>query len=434
MSYSRKDADVVRRLVSALERSGHDVWVDVDDIPVGTWAAQIVQAIRGSDLVLLVLSPASVASSEVPKEVSLAASRHVPIVPIVLGLPGEIPGEIAYHIAGQQRLTIDAKDTAKGIQAVVRAIDGTVPASSVDLDLPTAHGRPAVAVLEADVTRFYSLVRSQIGEPDALKVDVEEVAGRLDPAEEVLGVDAVSRYGAVVSGSLIAVTTRRVIVSSTPTILSALRRRKVTEMAIGDIASIARTFDVDDAILTFHFKPPPDRFTPKPAAVVVSKHRSRELAKLIMSAPAYAGEIVAGHRHGTITPPASTAVRSQGEQLYCADRSSYVRWCTWQGIAPHGLGEVQDAVARAYEKGGVSVAWYEGELYGESLRGRQSMGFGSRQSTHCEPAESIDGGEVAVVAISSANPHGRNFVDFGSNERNVRRILDDVRKGGLDLS
>jgi len=131
VSYSRRDARPVRSIADALERRGHDVWIDVEDIAVGAWAGRIVEAIRQSDVVLLVLTSASATSREVAKEVSLAASRHVPIIPVVIAPSVEIPSEIAYHIAGQQRITVDPRDLATGVRAVIRAVEASTTQTQV---------------------------------------------------------------------------------------------------------------------------------------------------------------------------------------------------------------------------------------------------------------------------------------------------------------
>src|SRR5688500_10398533 len=123
VSYSRRDARPVRAITDALARRGHDAWLDAEDIGGGAWAGRTVEAMRQSDVFLRVLTSASVASAEVAKEVSLAASRRVPIIPVVIGPPVEIPSQIAYHIAGQQRITVDPSEFATGVRAVIRAIE-----------------------------------------------------------------------------------------------------------------------------------------------------------------------------------------------------------------------------------------------------------------------------------------------------------------------
>jgi TIR domain len=105
VSYSRRDAAFVTRLVSVLEHDGHDVWVDTEDIRGSEeWRASIVRGIRLAEVVLLVISPSSMASPEVDREVAVAAQEGRRIVPIVL-TPAPMADGIGYELAGIQQVT-----------------------------------------------------------------------------------------------------------------------------------------------------------------------------------------------------------------------------------------------------------------------------------------------------------------------------------------
>src|SRR4029078_10094636 len=105
VSYSRTDAQFVRQLTAALEADGHDVWVDTQDI-VGSeqWRASIVAAVQRADAVLLVVSPRSMASPNVEREVTVAAEESRRIVPLVLE-PAEMTGSILFELAGTQQIS-----------------------------------------------------------------------------------------------------------------------------------------------------------------------------------------------------------------------------------------------------------------------------------------------------------------------------------------
>ena len=73
LSYARRDQVFADHLVTALEARGVNVWLDREDIPGGAaWESAIGEALSASSAVLVVLSPASVTSEYVPKELSLA--------------------------------------------------------------------------------------------------------------------------------------------------------------------------------------------------------------------------------------------------------------------------------------------------------------------------------------------------------------------------
>jgi len=105
VSYSRSDAQFVAQLTHALEADGHDVWVDTDDI-VGSeqWRASIVAGVQRADAVLLIVSPRSMASPNVEREVTVAAEESRRIVPVVLE-HAEMTGSILFVLAGAQQIS-----------------------------------------------------------------------------------------------------------------------------------------------------------------------------------------------------------------------------------------------------------------------------------------------------------------------------------------
>lgn len=95
ISYSRHDLDFVRGLVAALEDRGKDVWVDVEDIaPASPWAADLRDAIAGSDAFVFVISPHSVASPQCARELENAVSAGKRIVPVCLQRADDVPAPL----------------------------------------------------------------------------------------------------------------------------------------------------------------------------------------------------------------------------------------------------------------------------------------------------------------------------------------------------
>ena len=84
ISYSRHDLAFVRRLAAGLEGRGKDVWVDLDDIlPSAPWMAEIREAIAEADVVVVVLSPSSVASPVCETELQAAVDLNKRLIPVV---------------------------------------------------------------------------------------------------------------------------------------------------------------------------------------------------------------------------------------------------------------------------------------------------------------------------------------------------------------
>src|SRR5438270_4218242 len=81
LSYSRKNAVRAQRLVEWLEREGHDVWRDDDDIGAGaSFSSEIEKALKDSDAVLVLWSAESVQSAWVRDEAGLGrdAGKLIP--------------------------------------------------------------------------------------------------------------------------------------------------------------------------------------------------------------------------------------------------------------------------------------------------------------------------------------------------------------------
>jgi hypothetical protein len=109
VSYSRDDAPFVTELVHHLESVGHDVWVDTEDIRGSEqWRASIVAGITNADLVLLVVSPTSMASDNVAREIAVAAEQHRRIIPVVVRA-ADMTGNAAFEIAGLQQISFEER-------------------------------------------------------------------------------------------------------------------------------------------------------------------------------------------------------------------------------------------------------------------------------------------------------------------------------------
>lgn len=83
VSYSQPDRSQAFEIVSQLEACGIKVWVAPRDIaPSSEWAAEIIEAIGASKIMVLVFSGASNSSPQVRREVERAVHRQVPILTV----------------------------------------------------------------------------------------------------------------------------------------------------------------------------------------------------------------------------------------------------------------------------------------------------------------------------------------------------------------
>lgn len=85
ISYSRIDIDFVRKLHGCLEENGLEIWVDWENIPLGTdWWQEIVEGIQGADAFLFVISPDSVSSQVCGQEFQVALDNGKCLAPILI--------------------------------------------------------------------------------------------------------------------------------------------------------------------------------------------------------------------------------------------------------------------------------------------------------------------------------------------------------------
>jgi len=83
-SYARADSEFVLKLAEDLRSIGTNLWLDQLDIPGGArWDRAVEEALHASPCLLVVLSPASVASNNVMDEVSFGLETDKRIVPIL---------------------------------------------------------------------------------------------------------------------------------------------------------------------------------------------------------------------------------------------------------------------------------------------------------------------------------------------------------------
>jgi len=69
ISYARIDEGFARQIASLLSKEGLSVWIDVEDIPAGErWSNAIQQGLDKAEVMLLIVTPESMASKNVADE------------------------------------------------------------------------------------------------------------------------------------------------------------------------------------------------------------------------------------------------------------------------------------------------------------------------------------------------------------------------------
>ena len=84
VSYSREDLEFVLRLAKDLKAKGAKVWMDRLDIRPGQrWEVEIEAAVDACSRMLVILSPAAIASKNVLAEASLAIDEGKVVIPVL---------------------------------------------------------------------------------------------------------------------------------------------------------------------------------------------------------------------------------------------------------------------------------------------------------------------------------------------------------------
>lgn len=151
ISYSRKDKEVVDRLIDQLSKAGYPLWVDTEDVRGGElWQQAIVKALEACPAFILILSPHSVVSDHVRRELDLAIENKKPVLPVLIK-PTELTAALKYQLAGVQYIDL-GRDFQAGLQDLQRSLE----ASGIQ---PQAAVSPSQGVQPPGKWRFWRRYR-----------------------------------------------------------------------------------------------------------------------------------------------------------------------------------------------------------------------------------------------------------------------------------
>jgi WD40 repeat protein len=173
VSYSRRDAGFVTRLVAALNERGKEAWVDVDGIrDAEVFPAALRTAVEGSDGFVFVISPDSIASAYCAQEIEHAVELNKRIVPLALR---DVRGDDVPEAIRVRNWIPVGEDTQfeDGVERLVEALD-------TDLDWTKEHTRWLLKALEWDAERRERSLLLRGAELDAAERWLARASGR-DP-------------------------------------------------------------------------------------------------------------------------------------------------------------------------------------------------------------------------------------------------------------
>ncbi len=174
-SYAREDAQLVLPLVSAVREEYRrraldvDVWIDLDNLAPGQrWDAEITRSLRDSIGLLVFVSPASMQSDWVRREITAAAHNLGRlIIPVILRHVPNLPSPLAERqwldLSGgldESELERAATNIAEATQAHLRAGNTSSPVAAAEA--------PAIAATIAQEARDAGSAGARQERPDSV--------------------------------------------------------------------------------------------------------------------------------------------------------------------------------------------------------------------------------------------------------------------------
>ena len=122
ISYASQDVAIANGIVETLEPHGVACWIAPRDVKAGAvYADAIVRAISGAQVLVLVLSEKSVASSHVGKEIERASSKQRPIIALRIDEAPLSPA-LEYFLGESQWVDARAGDMDAALAKLIAAI------------------------------------------------------------------------------------------------------------------------------------------------------------------------------------------------------------------------------------------------------------------------------------------------------------------------
>lgn len=132
ISYSSKEEAAAREIESHLKANGYEVWLDKLNLYGGmNYVDGIATALDKADVVVPLLSPSSVRSPWVWREICFAAEKNKRIAPVIIKFT-ELPRPIAFVLTGVQCVNFKESDEPWG--DLLAAMEATGGASTVNYE------------------------------------------------------------------------------------------------------------------------------------------------------------------------------------------------------------------------------------------------------------------------------------------------------------
>jgi hypothetical protein len=185
LSYARPNAAFADRLAAALPALGIEPWIDREGIHGGAkWSSAIQQALDEADVLILVLSPSAMSSSNVEDEWQYALDRGKPVLPVLLE-----PTDVHFQLGRIQYTDFHAHSFEVALPALAEAVrtalaaaatrgDGSAAAPTSDeAGTRAAHAAATVGPPSGTVTFLFTDIEGSTQRwdehPDAMRAALE---------------------------------------------------------------------------------------------------------------------------------------------------------------------------------------------------------------------------------------------------------------------
>lgn len=128
ISYANKDKFLAKKITAALIENGLDVWnAETEIMPGDNWAGKISAALEESDAMVVLITPESMESMAVRKEIEYALgekSYNKRLIPVLVGSEQKISTEsIPWILRRLQMIRLPKPDeTEEGIFQITQAL------------------------------------------------------------------------------------------------------------------------------------------------------------------------------------------------------------------------------------------------------------------------------------------------------------------------
>jgi hypothetical protein len=139
ISYSRKDADIMRRIHADLQAAELLVWTDESLVPgTESWKNAIENAIQNAGSVVVILTPDSKQSIWVERELDYARACGLPIIPVLARGDNEVSA-VPFELINAQRVDIRT-DYAENIRSLITAVRDSLDKPGEARPVVYSHG------------------------------------------------------------------------------------------------------------------------------------------------------------------------------------------------------------------------------------------------------------------------------------------------------